>query len=164
MLGLGRGVMELLALFHPTATQKFGTNKNGALALIVIHLKVGTLFYAGAIILDTACFSQAADRTTDLDLRMAAEMEARGVDSEGREKLFEELLAARCDVSHLTPSQLLVKDMKIASGVPVPGLPILVEVCFGWSIKEHNVVCFIAYLVMVFHMNNCIFCMYSSYY
>jgi hypothetical protein len=60
---------------------------------------------------------------------MAAEMEARGVDPGGREKLFEELLAARCDISHLTPSQLLVKDMKIASGVPVPGLPILVEVC-----------------------------------
>ncbi|GFG35397.1 hypothetical protein Cfor_10127 [Coptotermes formosanus] len=92
----------------------------------LISPQVAMLLY-GAIILDTACFSQAADRTTDLDLRMAAEMEARGVDSEGREKLFEELLAARCDVSHLTPSQLLVKDMKIASGVPVPGLPILVE-------------------------------------
>lgn len=60
---------------------------------------------------------------------MAAEMEARGVEPGGREKLFEELLAARCDISHLTPSQLLVKDMKTASGVPVPGLPILVEVC-----------------------------------
>lgn len=67
---------------------------------------------------------------------MAAEMEARGVDRGGREKLFEELLAARCDVSHLTPSQLLVKDMKIASGVPVPGLPVLVEVCFGCFFKK----------------------------
>jgi inorganic pyrophosphatase/exopolyphosphatase len=92
----------------------------------LINHQIAALLY-GPIILDTACFSQAADRTTDLDLRMAAEMEARGVDPGGREKLFEELLAARCDVSHLTPSQLLVKDMKIASGIPVPGLPILVE-------------------------------------
>ena len=122
--------------------------------------KLVTLLHAGPIILDTACFSQAADRTTDLDLRMAAEMEARGVDPGGREKLFEELLAARCDVSHLTPSQLLVKDMKIASGVPVPGLPILVEVCFGCVFKK--MFFFIACLLMLFDVNNCIFCMYSS--
>jgi len=93
---------------------------------------------------------------------MAAEMEARGVDPGGREKLFEELLAARCDVRHLTPSQLLVKDMKIASGVPVPGLPVLVEVCFGCFFKKCLFVCFIACLMMLFDVNNCIFCMYSS--
>jgi hypothetical protein len=62
---------------------------------------------------------------------MAAEIEARGVDPGGREKLFEELVAARSDVSHLSPSQLLVKDMKTAAGVPVSGLPLLVEVGFG---------------------------------
>lgn len=92
----------------------------------LVDRQIAALLY-GPIILDTACFSRAADRTTDLDLRMAAEMEARGVDPGGREKLFEELLAARCDVSHLAPSQLLVKDMKMASGIPMPGLPILVE-------------------------------------
>jgi hypothetical protein len=69
---------------------------------------------------------------------MAAEMEASGVDPGGRRKLFGELLAARCDVSCLTPSQLLVKDMKIASGVPVPGLPILVKVCFNNTTNNTN--------------------------
>jgi hypothetical protein len=67
---------------------------------------------------------------------MVAELEARGVDPGGREKLFEELVAARSDVSQLTPSQLLVKDMKMASGVPVPGLPVLVEVGFGCFMKH----------------------------
>jgi hypothetical protein len=92
---------------------------------------------------------------------MAAEMEARGVDPGGREKLFEELSAARSDVSRLTPSQLLVKDMKMASGVPVSGLPILVEVCLVASLR--NMFFFIiACLMMLFDMNDCIFCMYSS--
>jgi inorganic pyrophosphatase/exopolyphosphatase len=59
---------------------------------------------------------------------MASELEARGIDPKRRAKLFEELLAARSDVSNLTPSQLLIKDMKVASGIPVPGLPMLVEV------------------------------------
>jgi hypothetical protein len=80
---------------------------------------------------------------------MAAELEARGAGSEGREKLFEELLAARADVSRLTPHQLLLKDMKVALGIPVPGLPILVEVCYGCFFKKHN---------FVYHIS----CMYSA--
>jgi hypothetical protein len=76
---------------------------------------------------------------------MAMELEARGADSISREKLFEELLAARSDVSSLTPSQLLVKDMKIASGIPVPGLPMLVEVCFNFVCRNCRLICFLIY-------------------
>ncbi|XP_023708607.1 exopolyphosphatase PRUNE1 isoform X2 [Cryptotermes secundus] len=92
----------------------------------LISSQVAMLLY-GPIILDTACFSQTAGRTTELDLKMAMELENRGVDSTRREKLFQELLAARSDVSNLTPSQLLEKDMKITLGIPVPGLPMLVQ-------------------------------------
>ncbi|XP_021921029.1 exopolyphosphatase PRUNE1 isoform X2 [Zootermopsis nevadensis] len=92
----------------------------------LLSCQIAMLLY-GPIILDTACFSRAADRTTALDLKMASELEIRGVDSTKRERLFEELLAARSDVSSLTPSQLLVKDMKFASSIPVPGLPMLVQ-------------------------------------
>jgi hypothetical protein len=67
---------------------------------------------------------------------MAMELETKGVDSSRREKLFQELLAARSDISNLTPSQLLVKDMKIASGIPVPGLPMLVEVYFNVFLQK----------------------------
>jgi inorganic pyrophosphatase/exopolyphosphatase len=88
--------------------------------------------HTGPIILDTACLSQAADRTTEFDLKMAVELETKGIDSTRREKLFQELLAARSDISSLTPTQLLVKDMKIASGIPVPGLPVLIEVYFNF--------------------------------
>jgi hypothetical protein len=76
---------------------------------------------------------------------MASVLETRGVDSTRREKLYEELLAARSDVSSLTPSQLLVKDMKIASGIPVPALPILVEVCFTFFCNRWCLVCFSVY-------------------
>lgn len=95
--------------------------------------------------MDTACFSQAADRTTELDLKMAMELENRGVDSTRREKLFQELLAARSDISNLTPSQLLEKDMKIALGIPVPGLPILVQVCFNFFRRKCRFICFLMY-------------------
>jgi hypothetical protein len=48
----------------------------------------------------------------------------------------------------------------------VPGLPVLVEVCFGLVASLKNVcvflLCFIACLMMLFDVNNCIFCMYSS--
>lgn len=117
--------------------QKVTLNKVGSCCTLVanevvqrcpglISIQVAMLLY-GPIILDTACFSQAADRTTELDLKMSMELETRGVDSTRREKLFQELLVARSDVSNLTPSQLLEKDMKIAAGIPVPGLPMLVE-------------------------------------
>jgi hypothetical protein len=72
---------------------------------------------------------------------MASELETRGADLARREKLFGELLAARSDVSSLTPSQLLVKDMKIASGIPVPGLPVLVEVRYTFFCNKWCLIC-----------------------
>ena len=85
-------------------------------------------FLLGPIVLDTACFNPAADKTTELDLQMAKELEARGVNGSSKEKLFADLLAARSDVNSLTAGQLLLKDMKVTQGIPVPGFPILVQV------------------------------------
>ncbi|KAJ9575630.1 hypothetical protein L9F63_007491, partial [Diploptera punctata] len=92
----------------------------------LLNCQVAALLY-GPIVLDTACFNPAADKTTELDLQMAAELERRGVKGSQKDKLFADLLAARSDVSSLTPSQLLLKDMKVTSGVPMPGFPILVQ-------------------------------------
>ncbi|XP_069670607.1 exopolyphosphatase PRUNE1-like isoform X1 [Periplaneta americana] len=92
----------------------------------LLDVQAAALLY-GPIVLDTACFSAAAERTTELDLQVVAQLEARGAGSQKREELFSELLAAQSDVSTLSPGQLLLKDMKVASGIPVPGLPILVR-------------------------------------
>lgn len=43
-----------------------------------------------------------------------------------RNKLFQDLIQAKTQVSELTDSQVLRKDLKIISGIPVPGLPMLV--------------------------------------
>lgn len=48
-------------------------------------------------------------------------------DRKDRKKIYEELWAAHTNVSHLTPSQLLLSDLKIVKSVPVPGVPMLVE-------------------------------------
>jgi hypothetical protein len=37
----------------------------------------------------------------------------------------------------------LEKDMKIASGIPVPGLPLLVEVCFNFFCRKCPFICFL---------------------
>jgi hypothetical protein len=76
---------------------------------------------------------------------MAMALETRGIDSTRREELFQELLAARSDVSNLTPSQLLEKDMKIASSIPVPGLPMLVQVCVNFFCRKCCFICFLIY-------------------
>ncbi|PSN51625.1 Exopolyphosphatase PRUNE1 [Blattella germanica] len=93
----------------------------------ILDLQVASLLY-GPIILDTACFNPTADKTTPLDLEMASELEKRGVDGSQKEQLFAELTQARSDISTLTPAQLLVKDLKVTSGIPMPGFPILVQV------------------------------------
>lgn len=48
-------------------------------------------------------------------------------------QLFEELRAAKSDVSWLSTAQLLVKDLKVAAGIPIVGLPIKVQVIVNYK-------------------------------
>lgn len=89
----------------------------------------------GPIIIDTINFSESADKAKPLDIEINAEIEkALGLKNEDRTKLFEDLVKARSDVSSLSASQLLLKDLKVISNddkskvVAIPGFPILVEV------------------------------------
>lgn len=80
------------------------------------------------ILLDTGCFSAQADRTTALDVAVVEACEKRGAGTkDSRSAAFEEIINARKDVSKLTAFQLLHKDMKVVRGLPLPGMPLLVQ-------------------------------------
>ncbi|KAH8420133.1 hypothetical protein KR009_006169 [Drosophila setifemur] len=84
------------------------------------------------ILLDTINFSAAAKRFCPRDVAMVEELEVElGLQEDQRKQLFDELVAARADISKLTLTELLRKDMKMLSTdrqvVPLAGMPILVR-------------------------------------
>lgn len=86
----------------------------------------------GPIILDTINFSPEADKARPLDHQVLARMEAilEIHDLAYRQLLFDDLAAARSDVSSLDSYQILFKDMKTVGNNPivaVPGYPIRVQ-------------------------------------
>lgn len=81
----------------------------------------------GTVLLDTACFSPQADRTTPLDLAVAEACEDKWSIEESRSATFDRIISARKDVSSLTSFQILHKDMKVVRGLPLPGMPLLVR-------------------------------------
>lgn len=92
-------------------------------------------FLRGPIVLDTANFSESADKAKPLDIEINGEIEKTlDLTETDRLKLFKELVEARSDVSSLSALQLLSKDLKIISNkdqsyvVAFPGFPLLVEV------------------------------------
>lgn len=79
------------------------------------------------IVYDTIALKPQNLKATALDIEVAKKLEAlHGFDEEHQE-LYDRLWGAHVDVSHLTPSQLLQKDLKLVEGVYIPGLPMLVE-------------------------------------
>ena len=66
-----------------------------------------------------------AGRTTDLDKQVVTSLEKKiSVD---RNRLFQDLVFAKTQVNGLTDNQILRKDMKIIGGIPISGLPLLVD-------------------------------------
>ncbi|XP_017112734.1 exopolyphosphatase PRUNE1 [Drosophila elegans] len=92
---------------------------------------VAKLLHA-TIVLDTINFAPAAKRFGPKDLAMVEQLE-RELNSQvdQRTSLFDELVAARADISKLTLTEVLRKDMKILQTdrqvVPLAGMPILVR-------------------------------------
>lgn len=118
--------MRLISVSHP---------------LLIIVNKCGFLT-SGPIILDTINFSPEADKARRLDFEIAAKME--GIleihDPGYRKCLFDELVAARSDVSALDSYQILFKDMKIIGGkIAVPGYPIRVQEFIQMVNADRNV-------------------------
>lgn len=62
-----------------------------------------------------------------MDLSIIKKLEDKFCFNEGRDIIYDKLWAAHNDVSHLSPKQILMKDLKIVENIPVPGLPMLVD-------------------------------------
>lgn len=66
-----------------------------------------------------------AGKATDTDRKVISALEKKiSVD---RNRMFQDLIYAKTQVVGLTESQILRKDLKIIGGMPVCGLPMLVE-------------------------------------
>ncbi|KAH8317361.1 hypothetical protein KR074_010686 [Drosophila pseudoananassae] len=92
---------------------------------------VAELLHA-TIVLDTINFSPTAKRYGPLDKCMVQNLELElGLVEDQRPQLFDELVAARADISKLKLTEVLRKDMKMLSTdrqeVPLAGMPILVR-------------------------------------
>ncbi|XP_019766927.2 exopolyphosphatase PRUNE1 [Dendroctonus ponderosae] len=83
------------------------------------------------IVYDTIALKPQNHKATALDIEVAAKLETLYGFNEDHQELFDGLWRAHMDVSHLTPSQLLLKDLKLVEGVYIPGLPMLVEEFLG---------------------------------
>lgn len=99
--------------------------------------------------IDTSNFSESVARATQLDIQVMQELEkistttntnsnsnssssGKSTPSEtqtNRNKIYSAILNAKTDISCLSPEDLILKDLKFVNGIPIPGLPILVEVC-----------------------------------
>ena len=79
------------------------------------------------IIFDTIGLSPDAGRMKQLDVDMCERLEKFLNIKPNHRELFEKLWSAHNDVSHLTPKQILSKDLKIVENILVPGLPMLVK-------------------------------------
>lgn len=81
--------------------------------------------FAETIIYDTIGLLPEHGKAKELDIRIIDELKEIFTFEEDTISLYEKLWEAHNDVSHLTPKQLLLKDLKIIENIPVPGLPML---------------------------------------
>ncbi|CAG5082479.1 Similar to Prune1: Exopolyphosphatase PRUNE1 (Mus musculus) [Cotesia congregata] len=104
------------------------------------------------ILIDTSNFSESVARATQLDIQVMQELEKISTNTEpgggssgstgcgdssgkstpletqtNRNKIYSAILNAKTDISCLSPEDLILKDLKFVNGIPIPGLPILVE-------------------------------------
>ncbi|XP_050300795.1 exopolyphosphatase PRUNE1 isoform X2 [Anthonomus grandis grandis] len=79
------------------------------------------------IVYDTIALKPEYHKATPLDIAVATKLEEKFNFEEDRQILFDKLWNVHNDVSHLTPKQLLLKDLKAVEGVFIPGLPMLAE-------------------------------------
>lgn len=70
-----------------------------------------------------------------------------------RDQVYQGILAAKTDISELTPDDLILRDLKFESGVPFIGFPILIKV----SVKMGKTKVFFPYLIFEMKkiINNC---------
>ncbi|CAH0546824.1 unnamed protein product [Brassicogethes aeneus] len=99
------------------------------------------LLYA-TIIFDTVALKVEFGRTKELDIKIAEMLENSFKFSLDRDDFFKELKKVHMDVSHLSPRQILLRDLKVVNDIPVPGLPMLVEDFFNQNGTYEEIVKF----------------------
>ncbi|KAG5892913.1 hypothetical protein JTB14_006228 [Gonioctena quinquepunctata] len=92
----------------------------------ILFREIAYMIYE-TIIYDTVALLPENGRATELDLHIAKNLRDTFQFDEDTQLLYKKLWTAHIDVSHLTPRQMLDKDMKVVENVPVPGLPMLVD-------------------------------------
>lgn len=78
--------------------------------------------------IDTYNLSKKVDRATSMDIEIIEALEKIGSLDLDRNKVFNEIFNAKSDISELSVDDLLIRDLKETSGVPITVLPILVKV------------------------------------
>ncbi|XP_033210602.1 exopolyphosphatase PRUNE1 isoform X2 [Belonocnema kinseyi] len=81
----------------------------------------------GPILVDTCNFSTEADRATPTDFEVIQSLEEVGSLDTERDAVYREILSAKTDITGLTPSDLMIKDLKVVNGIPIAGFPMLVQ-------------------------------------
>lgn len=114
------------------------------MAIVVVTVLIGP------ILIDTCNFAKDANRATVVDVEVADALEKAGSLSLERDKVFNEIVEAKSDISELTTDDLLIRDLKVTSGIPIVGLPMLVKVfrCFFLRILRISLVCSVIYVVV----------------
>ncbi|OAD59555.1 Protein prune like protein, partial [Eufriesea mexicana] len=79
------------------------------------------------ILIDTSNFSKDVDRATPVDIEVFEALDKVSLLDVNRDKVFNEIIRAKSDISELTTDDLLIKDLKVTAGVPIVGLPMLVK-------------------------------------
>lgn len=92
----------------------------------VIDSQISSLL-RGPILIDTYNLSKKVDRATSMDIEIIEALEKIGSLDLDRDKVFNEIFNAKSDISELTVDDLLIRDLKETSGVPITVLPILVK-------------------------------------
>jgi len=117
------------------------------------------------ILLDTVCLRPEAKRVTDTDIDMIQKVEALlDVGQEDREEVFQSVMKEKSRVDHLTPGQLLRRDLKIVSRecvrVALCSVPVLCKDFIhkqGWAQQVEDFMLkdnYCAVVILGFHLDD----------
>ncbi|KYQ53247.1 Discoidin domain-containing receptor 2, partial [Trachymyrmex zeteki] len=81
----------------------------------------------GPILIDTYNMSDEAGRVTATDIDVLNALEQLGRLTSDRSDIFKKIMHAKTDISELTLEELMIKDLKVANGIPLVGFSLLVE-------------------------------------
>lgn len=79
---------------------------------------------------DTYNMSATGGRVTTTDVDVLNKLEQLGRLTTDRTEIFNKIMSAKTDISELSIEELMLKDLKVTSGVPIAVFPLLVEVYY----------------------------------